>query len=285
MEEIARGVFVETAVPGCNAGYVVTPEGIVLIDTPEPPSVAVRWRDTLKRQGPVLYIVNTEHHIDHILGNPFFEGRVVAHEGTRASFWEVSPVTGASIREAREFVAKSDPQGLPFMEGYLPKEPSLTFSERLTLHVGGEEIELVNLPGHVPNTTIVHLPRHRIGFTSDLIFHNLMPWLHQCLPHHWLKALDVLEAMDVALLVPGHGKLCDKSYIPIMRGFLIEVFHTVREAIQRGMTREEAAERITFIDRCPIPPEYVKIAPIVQRRNIERVYDQLKEEGSAAPRG
>ena len=278
MEEIAKGVFIETNIPGCNPGYVVTPEGVVLIDTPEPPSVAVQWREDLQKHGPVAYIINTEHHIDHILGNPFFEGEVVAHEGTREFFHELSPISGGQINTARDFVAKADPEGLPFMDGYIPKEPTLTFSERLTLHVGGEEIRLVNLPGHLPNTTIVHLPRHRLVFTSDLIFNNLMPWLHQCVPRLWLDALDVLDGMDVDVLAPSHRKVCDKAYLPIQRATLTEIFNTVEDAIKNGLSREEAAERITFIDHLPIPLEYESIAPIVQKRNIERVYDQLKEE-------
>lgn len=279
MEEIAKGVFIETNIPGCNPGYVVTPEGVVLIDTPEPPSVAVRWREDLQKHGPVAYIINTEHHIDHILGNSFFEGEIVAHEGTREFFHELSPISGGQIDNAADFVAKSDPEGLPFMEGYVPREPTLTFSRRLTLRLGGEEIRLVNLPGHLPNTTIVHLPRHRLVFTSDLIFNDLMPWLHQCIPRLWLEALDVLEEMDVDVLVPSHGKVCDKSYLPIQRATLTEIFNAVRDAIDNGLTREEAAERITFIDQLPIPPEYETIAPVVQKRNIERVYDQLKDEG------
>ncbi len=52
----------------------------------------------------------------------------------------------------------------------------------------------------------------------------------------------------------------------------------MEDAIKNGLSREEAAERITFIDHLPIPLEYESIAPVVQKRNIERVYDQLKGE-------
>ena len=276
MQEIVPGVFVETGIPGCNPGFVVTSEGVVLIDTPEPPSVAVQWVEMLKAHGPVVYIINTEHHIDHILCNPFFEGEVIAHEKTREFFHELSPISGGQIDNAPDFVAKADPDGLPYMEGYVPKEPSITFSDRMTLFSGDEEIRLRNLPSHVVNSTIVHLPRRRLVFTSDLIFNNFMPWLHQCLPQRWLDSLDALEAMDVDILVPSHGEVCDKSYLPVMKATLNEIFDTVRETIRKGMSRDEAVETITFIDQLPIPTEYTTIAPIVQRKNIERVYDQLK---------
>ena len=277
LEEIGPGLFLGIDIPGCNPGYIVTSEGVVLIDTPQPPAVCVRWREELRKYGPVVYIISTEHHIDHILGYGFFEGVVVSHEGTKELFYELSPVSGANMKKPEEFVARKDPDDLPLMEGYAVKEPTITFSDRMTLYVGEEEIRLINLPSHVMNTTIVHLPRHRVAYISDVIFNNYMPWLHQCVPHLWLKALDELEAMDLDVMAPSHGDVCDKSYIPVMRSTLTEIFDTVESAIEKGMTREEAVESITFIDQLPIPPWNQAIAPLVQKLNIGRVYDQLKD--------
>ena len=73
MQQISDNVFVEIekrgeydSMPGCNCGFVVTSEGIVMIDTPSRPGQAVKWREEIARRGELRYIINTEYHIDHV---------------------------------------------------------------------------------------------------------------------------------------------------------------------------------------------------------------------------
>ncbi|MFQ5913615.1 MAG: hypothetical protein ACE5JS_10565 [Nitrospinota bacterium] len=94
------------------------------------------------------------------------------------------------------------------------------------------------------------------------------------------------DASPRALLKLSKEHNVPSGVILAMRATLTEIFNTVEEAIRKGLTREETAESITFIDRLPIPPEYERIAPVVQTRNIERIFDQLKGgEGSSASGG
>lgn len=60
MEKISDNVYVETGFEGCNVGFVVTGEGVVMIDTPQIPTDAIDWRDEIKKYGPVRYLINTE---------------------------------------------------------------------------------------------------------------------------------------------------------------------------------------------------------------------------------
>ena len=83
MYQPTENVYVETAFPGSNNTFVVTGEGIVMIDTPQMPGDAMKWREEIAKHGKVKYIINTEPHGDHISGNYFFEGTVVAHDGVR----------------------------------------------------------------------------------------------------------------------------------------------------------------------------------------------------------
>ncbi|MBI3079546.1 MAG: MBL fold metallo-hydrolase, partial [Deltaproteobacteria bacterium] len=255
---------------GCNVGFVATAEGLVLIDSPQRPTDALRWREDLQAHGPVRYLVNTHHHRDHIVGNTFLPGTVVAHHGTRARFL-------TSAEELDERFTQRFPEELPYLRGYVPRPPVLTFSDALTLHLGELVVELRHLPGHTPNEVIVLVPRDRVVFTGDNLFHDSMPFLHDCDPWAWIEALEHLKRVDAEILVPGHGEVCGKAPLDVLKAFLEEVLGAVGDAIGQGITREETAARLSFAGRFPLQPTHERLGmgPEIQRRNLLRVYDCL----------
>lgn len=275
MQRLTDTVYVETEFEGSNVGVVATGSGLVLIDTPPRPSDAVQWRKFVEGLGPVRYVINTEHHFDHTLGNFFFPGRVVAHEGTRANFFYRTLTQGVTLENPRPIVEAIDPDGLPLIRDYRPRVPEITFSDRMTIRLGGHRIELTHMPGHVPNGIAVHVLPDRVLFAGDNLFHQSMPWLQECDPWKWQESLERLRAFDAAAVVPGHGPVCDRAPLDVLRGFLAEVVATVKAQKERGLTRQQVEEEVSFIDRFPIEPEYEKIAPLIQRRNVSRVYDLL----------
>lgn len=144
MQKITDNVYAETGFRGCNPGFVVTKEGVVMIDTPQMPPDAIAWRDEIAKHGPVCYLINTEPHGDHFTGNYFFEGTVVAHEGTRQA------ILAASVEQLKERIKQAAPESLPLLEGYSYRPPTITLSQRLTLYVGDHTFQLINHPGHTP---------------------------------------------------------------------------------------------------------------------------------------
>ncbi|MEX1171158.1 MAG: MBL fold metallo-hydrolase, partial [Chloroflexota bacterium] len=74
MEQVTPNVFTTTKLRGCNPSFVVTSDGVVTIDTPQLPTRAVAMRTEAERHGPIRYLINTEHHVDHIFGNYWFKG-------------------------------------------------------------------------------------------------------------------------------------------------------------------------------------------------------------------
>lgn len=60
MRRIARSVFTEVYFWGCNPSFVVTDDGVVMIDTPQQPIDALRWRERMLEHGPIRHLVNTE---------------------------------------------------------------------------------------------------------------------------------------------------------------------------------------------------------------------------------
>ena len=73
MQQVSENIFAETDYMGCNFGYVRTSDGIVLIDTPQRPSDAIKYHGAIEHLGQeVRFLINTEPHGDHIAGNYFF---------------------------------------------------------------------------------------------------------------------------------------------------------------------------------------------------------------------
>lgn len=292
MKRIAPSVYVEDrfSVPpddrGCNPSFVITPEGIVMIDTPMWPSDAVRWRDDLAKKGEVLYIINTHHHPDHITGNYFFPGTVISHEEVRQMFH--APVTGKATAQSADETAgpplglrghildeikERDPQGFALMEHYYLKEPTITFSEQLNLYVGQHEFELIHLPGHTSGHIGVYLAKEGIFFAGDNFTNGVQPLLSHSLPLDWVESLKRIELMDIDIVVPGHGEVCGKSEIQQFRLFIQECIDIVGEAIRKGMSKDQAANEISLEQLYPaIHPGQEQ-----ERMNILRLYEMLSK--------
>lgn len=271
MQKISNNAYAETGFRGCNPGFVVTSEGVVMIDTPQMPTDAIAWRDEIAKHGPVRYLINTEPHGDHFTGNFFFEGTVVAHEGTREA------ILAASVEQLKERFEQMTPESLALLEGYSYRAPTITLSERLTLHVGDHTFHLIHVPGHTPFQIAVHIPEERVVFTSDNVFYKVQAFLHQALPYEWIESLKKIGELEADVLVPGHGEVCDRSYIPEMSAFIQAWIDAVSEAISKGMSLEEAQDKVSLLDRYPMQAGNEAMGPQIQRMNVARLYEVLKK--------
>ncbi len=277
IQKVTENVYVNTwtreeaPVRGCNSSFVITSEGIVVVDTPYLPTDAVRWRDEIKRRGEVRFVLNTEHHRDHVTGNYFFSATVVSSQGVRAAF-------GTSLgtpEDVRQRVKEMDPQGFSLVQDYQPRPPAITFSERLTLYTGKHTFELMHLPGHTSGQVGVYVPRERVFFTGDNFANGWQPSLAYACPIEWLESLRKIEALDAEVVVPGHGMVGDKKALRKFRAFLEEYISAVKKAVDRGMSQEEAADTISF-ESAAYPPA-LHPGPKSQRDNVMRLYEMLKK--------
>jgi len=271
MQKITDNVYAETSFQGCNPGFVVTKEGVVMIDTPQMPLDAVKWRDEISKHGEVRYLIITEPHGDHFSGNCFFKGTVIAHEGTREA------ILAASVEDLRERFKQTAPENLSLMDGFSYRPPTITLSQRLTIYLGDHTFQLINHPGHTPYQVAVYIPEERVVFTSDNIFHKVQAWLHQSLPYEWQESLKRLQELEADVLVPGHGSICDRGYIPEMSAFIQAWIDAVNAAIDKGMSLEEAQDKVSLLDRYPMEAGSEPMAREVQRMNVARLYEVLKK--------
>ena len=275
MEQVSPHVYIDPSHGPCNVGAIRTPEGVVLIDSPNKPTRAVRWREEIKVLGEARYLINTEHHPDHTFGNCFLPGTVIAHRETKEHFWDDTPSGASPIKDPRAYVQTRDPEGLDRLGRHWAREPEITFDGRLSLFLGDLAIEIFGMPGHLPADTAVYVPENRVLFTSDNVFHGVMTWYHEALPFEWLETLEHFKGMDVEVVVPGHGDAAGPEVFDEMRRIVEDAIGEVRSAIDSGMSREEAMERVTFIDRQPVPEDHQAMAPKLQRLFVGRIYDQI----------
>ena len=179
MQRVTSNIFTETKLRGCNPSFVTTTDGVVVIDTPQLPSKAVAMREEAQSHGPIRYLVNTEHHVDHIFGNYYFKGAgtVVSHQGVYDNFM-VSTADLDPFSYAAEAVPTDDPEGealFPDPATYYagPNKPVVVFSGDLTLRLGEHTFNLLHTPGHTPGQIAVHIPEERVVFTGDTVFSEI----------------------------------------------------------------------------------------------------------------
>ena len=236
MEQITENVFVETKVRGCNSGFVVTSEGIVLIDTGIDLDFLKSWSGEIAKRGKVRYTLNTEHHMDHFVGNSLFSGDVISHRAARETMMKMNV---EFIRKRSEFLY-IDPCPIP--DGYQLKRPNITFTEQMDLYVGAHTFQLIHIPGHTAGQAAVYIPKEKVVFVGDAVFHQTKTASHDGDIEKWLESLRVLEKLDVRFIIPGHGtSVCDKTYLETQSSILLKRLASDKEIKAGGKILDDAA--------------------------------------------
>ena len=274
MEQLTSAVFAETQIRGCNHGFVVTSEGVVMIDSPQKPSDALKLKAEIARHGELKYIINTEPHGDHWTGNAYFDAPVIAHEGVRQR------ILDTNLEEHVARVAGMGPEEPALLENYTPNAPVVTFRNGMTLHLGDHTFQMIHMPGHTLYQAAILVKEEGVVFTSDNIFHRVQTYIQEANPDQWLRALESLRRLDEEIFVPGHGRLCDKSYLDEQGEYILEWKEYARQAVERGMTRDEAVENLTDLtDRYPMDVGQDGTSPRVMRMNAANLWDYWTRSG------
>ncbi len=280
-ESVTPNVFTATKLRGCNPSFVVTSAGVVIIDTPQLPSQAMAMRKVAERHGPIRYILNTEHHVDHIFGNYFFRdsgATVVLHRKVFENFMkvqaEIDPFAYA------EKALEDDPEGralFPQREAYYAdlKKADVVVSGDTSIVVGDHTFNMLHTPGHTAGQMVVHVPEERVVFASDTVFSHVQTWLMVSDVDQWLAALDRIAELDVDKIVPGHGPIVPKSYLNVQRSVLMDWVTAVASALSKGWTREETVQRVSFADRYPVDIGQEFMMDYIQTLNAGSLYDKL----------
>jgi cyclase len=286
IREIAPNVFVETKFHGANVGFIVTGEGVILIDTPMLPKDARFWLAEIGRRTDqeILYIINTDHHRGHVIGNQYFPmATVVAHEFA----WKNMKSYGDSFRtRLLNLYRKRIPEAVAEWQRSLKIiEPEITFTDKTIFFKGDKEIQLIPLGGHTEATTVVYLPEEKILFAGDLVVTDRPPFLSQGNTKLWLQALTTLRKLRYDILVPGHGELTGKEATEKMSEFLRLVRRKVRGAYRAELTKAETARVLRhLIHFWPIPGFEKPKADRRFKSSLSRVWNEVRAEETAKAR-
>lgn len=285
LQQITSRVHVEVAHLGSNNSIIVGDDGLILVDSPHRPTDAIRWNETVSKFGETRFVVNTDHHPDHTIGNFWQGGEVVSHRGTRERLL-VEPPTDEYLRD---LFARIDPEAVPWVDDYTVRVPNVVFSEGLDLHVGGASVELTFRPGHTANSLLAWCPGEAVIFTGDIVCEAGLPSFQDSRLVNWFDAIDAVAEYDFEYLVPGHGEVADRAVVDRYRQLGREVIAEVAAAIAAGHSRDQACDEIRFEDNIHVDTDdYVgypdSLVEMFQRRSISRIYDDLIEHPQLANR-
>lgn len=250
LKRIADNVYAyetpKTATPqnsfAANVGVVVTPEGVIVIDALISAKEGKRLLADIRKvtSKPVRYVVLTHGHLDHALGASVFtdQGAVlVSHELERDYL----------AKNGEKMLTRASTYGLTKedMAGTRIALPALTFTERLTLRLGTEAVELIHqTPSHTLGSTLVLLPRQKVLFTGDILFTDFHPFLGEGDIPAWTKVLDGVAALGADTIVPGHGPLSTAKDVEDMKAYLLLFDAKARELAAKGADPAALAARL-----------------------------------------
>ncbi|MEW6325595.1 MAG: MBL fold metallo-hydrolase [Nitrospirota bacterium] len=270
IRQIAPGVYAVIGADGnANAGFVLTAEGVVVIDSQINPRAAQAMLATIQKltTKPILYLINTHAHGDHTFANHVIRPArgIIAHSRTQSI---LAGRGDAMLTEYARFV------GAKAAEGARVTLPTMTFADEMTLPIADRTIELRYLGiGHTVGDIVVWLPAERVLFTGDLVYINRLPWLGEGETREWLKTLARLKALPFDRVVPGHGPVGDRASVERFENYLSTLRRVVVEAFLQGRSLEQIKTAVKM-------PAYKKDLKYKEwlPLNIEQVYRQMEKE-------
>lgn len=290
MRRIGKNTFTEIYFAGCNPGFLETSDGVVMFDSPQMPIDAMRWKERMNEAGPIRYLINTESHGDHIQGNCFFpEAEVIGQKILQEGFHDFLARTPLEGRIEKAKTQDPDSVWLLDHPSFPPHGPTRSFDDSLTLHCGNHTIECIHMPGHTAAQTSIFLPDEGVVFTGDNVFCECKSFLQEADPWLWLEALDRIEALDVEVIVPGHGEPCTKAYLHKQGEIIHNWLGFVERCIERGMTEDEAlacpVDIRKSIDPYPIGQRLFASDDRVTQINLRNLYRRIiaRQSGNATP--
>lgn len=261
----------ENAGDNATFGAVVTPEGVMLIDSGAGDAGAKLIADALRTvtDKPVRWVINTGSQDHRWLGNAWFAAR-----GARILALQTT-VTVEQAQAARETqsLAMQFGQGAGAFTPLTSSTPLPGDQARLTL--GGVDVELRHFgTGHFPGDAVVWLPAQRIAFTGDLVFVDRMLGVldNASRVDQWARSFKAFAStLDPRVIVPGHGKPCTLAQAQAQTGDYLDWL--VREVKPAAENMEDLETTVNRLDAAT-PEAFRKLrnADQLNRKNIHQAF-------------
>lgn len=258
-----------------NAGFVVTDEGVVVIDALGSPALATELLAEIKRvtPQPVRYVVVTHYHADHVYGLQTFvaAGATVlahaagreylnsdtAHRRLEASRIDLAPWVNADTR-------------------LVPADPWLDQPET-QLKIGGLDFLLVHVgPAHTSEDLAVVVPQLGVMFAGDLFFRGRIPFVGQADNRSWIASLNQLMRYQPRWVVPGHGPVSGEPMadMALTRDYLMYLRQSMGAAAKNLEPFDEAYANTDWSRFARLP-----LFQVANRMNAYNTYLLLEQQG------
>ena len=227
-----------------NAGFVVTPAGVVVIDALGSPSLAQRLLVEIARITPqkVTHVVLTHYHADHVYGLQVFADagvKIIAHQAGRE--YLLSDTAQLRLQASREQLA-------PWIDAQTRLVTATEWIDaRREFTVGGTRFVVQPVgPAHTPEDLAVFVPDTKVLYAGDLVFRQRIPFVGQADSRNWIASLDKLLAFGATVVVPGHGPASTEAVqdMRLTRDYLTYLRKAMGQAA-RDMTPFDEAYKAT----------------------------------------
>ena len=260
-----------------NSSVVDTDAGLVAVDT-SGVFHAKHVHETVRGWSPrrLDTAIFTHGHIDHVFGVDLYEEeartngwdppRVVAHDAVAARFDRYRITAGYNgVINQRQFRAP----GLQWPTDY--RYPDETYTDQLTLTIGGEVFELFHDRGETDDATWVWSPARRILFAGDMFIWASPncgnPQKVQRYARDWAAAFRKMDALGPEILLPGHGLPIvgpERVHQALTEG--AELLETLLEQTLSMMNEGARLDDIVHSVRAP--------AHLLERPYLHPIYDE-----------
>lgn len=286
-------------------------EGALLVDTLYDLALTGQMLDAMRRvtSAPIKTVVNTHANGDHCYGNQLVRGaEIVASARAAAEMRHMPPAKMAALMKAARLVDALGPVGRtlggvlgrlglgqasafvdasPFVRRIFGAfafdrieltPPTRTFSGTLDLVAGGRRIRLLEVgPAHTAGDVLVHLPDDKVLFSGDILFIEGHPILWNGPVRNAVDACDAILAMDLDVIVPGHGPLTDKAGVERVKRYWQHLEREARQRFAAGMSAADAARDIPLGEFA----SWRDAARMVI--NVDTIYRELRGDTRPAP--
>jgi glyoxylase-like metal-dependent hydrolase (beta-lactamase superfamily II) len=265
-----------------NSGLIVGDREALLVDTlwdvKHTRAMLAAMEPTLDGV-PLKYLVNTHADGDHCWGNQLLpSAEAITSKGAYEEMARLAPTSMVLLGRVGRTVGRLPIFGLnkagywfrafvaPYdFRGIRPTRPRRQFTGEITLWVGGRVVELIEVaPAHTAGDLLVHVPDAQTLFCGDIVFIGSTPVMWAGPASNIVAALDRILAMDVDVIVPGHGPVTDKAGVAQVKAYWEFVEAQTRQRFDAGMHAERAAREIA------LSPEFAR-QPFATWNSPERI--------------
>jgi len=258
-----------------NAGFVVTDDGVLVVDALGSPALAQELLAEIRRvtPQPVRYVVVTHYHADHIYGLQAFKAAgatIVAHSAGREYLnsdtaqqrLQASRVDLAPWVDAQTRLVAAD----RWLEG-----------DETRLRMGSYEVLIRRVgPAHTPEDLVVFVPQLGVLFSGDLFFRGRVPFVGQADSRLWIASLERMMEFKPRLVIPGHGPVSTDPMadLAMTRDYLLHLRRTMGEAARNLEPFEEAYAKADWSRYDQLP-----LFKAANRMNAYNTYLLMEQQG------